>query len=97
MLDKVKLLLGITTTDEDEILTLLIEMIQDYIVNYCHLSEYSTDLDNIAIQMVLQTYNKIGNAGMTSISSNGHSENYLSDYSEDILTQLRRHRKIQTA
>lgn len=94
MLDKVKILLGIADTSMDTLLSLLIDIAKADAVDYCHLAEYTEELDTPVIKMVIQLYNKRGNEGIQSLSFTGVSESYLSDYSEDVIRQLQRHRKL---
>jgi hypothetical protein len=44
--------------------------------------------------MVIQDYNRMGAEGLNSESYSGVSFNYQATYSEDIMKQLRRYRKI---
>jgi hypothetical protein len=96
LLDTIKILLGITDTDSDALLNVLIANAQDFIVDYCNLSAYDTALDNIAVKMVIEQYNKRGAEGISSKSYSGISESYTNDYSPTIYTQLNKHRRIKT-
>lgn len=95
MLNNIKLLLRITDDTQDSLLSLLLNMAKDEATAFCHLSEYDNKLDNCVLKMVVQNYNKMGNEGLSSASYGGAmSEGYLSDYSDNILTELKRHRKL---
>lgn len=95
MLDKIKLLLGLTTDDKDEFLLVLISICKDQATTYCNLEEYSTKLDSSVIEMVIERYNKIGTEGVKSTTSSGVSEELYSEYSETILKHLRKYRKVK--
>ena len=71
MLEKIKLLLGLTDESRDEILTVLIALCKDEAVDFCNLPEYTNKLDSAVIQMVIERYNKTGTEGCTSVSYNG--------------------------
>ena len=94
MLDKVKILLGISDTSMDTLLSLLIDIAKADAVDFCHLVEYAEELDTPVIKMVIQLYNKRGNEGIQSLSFTGVSESYMGDYSDDIIRQLQRHRRL---
>jgi hypothetical protein len=96
MLDQVKLLLGLSSTDtsKDDLLDTLIQMCSDEAVAYCNLLEYDEKLDRIVIKMVIQTYNRIGSEGVASQSFSGVGETFIDGYTLDIKTALNRYRKM---
>lgn len=95
MLDKIKLLLGLTTDDKDELLLVLISICKDQAIDYCNLEEYSTKLDSAIIEMVIERYNRIGTEGIEKSVSSGVTEDYVSGYSANIIKQLRKNRKVK--
>lgn len=95
MVSKLKLLLSLTDDTQDDLISLLVEMAKEEAVTFCHLDEYDTKLDQVVMKMVIQNYNKIGNEGFNSSSFGGvMTEQYMNGYSEDVLTNLRRFRKL---
>ena len=96
MLDKIKILLGLSNTeDQDEILEVLISLCKDEAIDFCNLEEYTEKLDSAVIGMVIERYNKIGTEGITSVSTNGINEGYTDGYSETVLCKLRKNRKVK--
>lgn len=97
MLDKIKLLLGISPAElaKDELLELLIDMAKEEAVEYCHLEVYSSKLDTAVIKMVVQNYNRIGSEGVAAQSFSGVSESYVEGYAADIISLLNKSRKIR--
>lgn len=95
MLEKIKLLLGLTAEDKDDLLSTLIGICEDEATEYCNLEEYSSKLDSAVIEMVIERYNKISTEGVSKSTSSGTSEEYLSDYSTPILKKLRKNRKVK--
>lgn len=95
MLDKIKILLGLTDDSKDELLSILIALCKDEAVDFCNLTEYNNKLDSAIIAMVIERYNKIGTEGLTSVSTNGINEDYINGYSENILSKLRKNRKVK--
>lgn len=96
MLDKIKILLGLSNTeDQDEILETLISLCKDEAIDFCNLEEYTNKLDSAVIGMVIERYNKIGTEGITSVSTNGINEEHTNGYSETVLCKLRKNRKVK--
>lgn len=95
MLNKIKLLLGLTTDVKDEVLLVLIDICKDQAINYCNLEEYSTKLDSAVIEMVVERYNKMGTEGVSKVTTSGITEEYIADYSEAIIKFLRKYRKVK--
>jgi hypothetical protein len=95
MLDNIKTLLGITGSTKDSLITLLISMVNEEILNYCNLTEVPAGLTNTAIQMVIIKYNRIGNEGIQSQSFNGAGESFTDSYPAWIISSLNRYRRIK--
>lgn len=97
MLDKIKILLGSSYTDDKEdLIKILIDICKNEAMNFCHLDYYDKSLDTVVIKMVLQQYNRRGNEGIGSLSFSGVSQNFLTDYTDDVVRELKRHRKLVT-
>ena len=95
MLDKIKILLGVTGDDKDELLLILISLCKDQATEYCNLDEYSAKLDSAVIEMVIERYNKMGTEGISKAASSGLTEEYMYDFSAPILKKLRKNRKVK--
>lgn len=95
MLDKIKLLLGLTTDDKDELILALISICKDQATTYCNLEEYSEKLNSSVIEMVIERYNRIGTEGVNMTASSGVREEFYSGYSDNILRNLRKYRKVK--
>ena len=95
MLDKIKILLGLTDDSKDELLNVLIALCKDESIDFCNLKEYSSKLDSAIIAMVIERYNKMGTEGISSVSTNGINESYENGYSEIVLSKLRKNRKVK--
>ena len=93
MLEKVKLLLGLTDNTKDDLLTLLIEQAVEEAIVYTH-NECVDELNTSIIQMVVYKYNRIGTEGVDSEGYSGVSFQYTSDYPENIMRGLRANRKV---
>lgn len=93
MLENVKLLLNITDHSKDPLLTLLIEQATEEALNYTHQNSIA-DLTSAIEKMVVYNYNRLGSEGADSESYSGVSFNYSTDYPENIMRNLRMHRKV---
>ena len=94
LLDKVKIMLGITSTDKDGLLLLLIEQATEEAVQYTHNESVET-LSAVIVRMVVYNYNRLGTEGVDSEGYSGVSFNYSADYPEAIMRTLRAKRKVQ--
>lgn len=93
MLDKIKLLLGITDDSKDDLLTILIEQAIDEALAYTH-RDSADELDTSIIQMVVYKYNRIGTEGVDNENYSGVSFSYSADYPDSIMRGLRAKRKV---
>ena len=97
MLDKIIILLGNSYTDnQEDLIKVLIDICKNEAMNFCHLDYYDKSLDTVVIKMVLQQYNRRGNEGVSGLSFSGVSQNFLTDYTDDVVRELKRHRKLVT-
>ena len=94
MLNRIKLLLGISGTEQDELLNVLVNMCEQEALDYTH-REKATELSNIVLSMVVERYNKLGSEGITSRSFSGVSESITNNYSDAVIHQLNLKRKIR--
>lgn len=95
MLDKIKLLLGLTNDDKDELLSALITLCKDEAADYCHFAEYSNKLDSAVISMVIERYNKLGEEGIQQISSSSVTDVYIDGYSQVVMKKLNANRRVR--
>ena len=94
MLNKIKIMLGLTSTDKDDLLNLLMEQAEEEAINITHNNDID-ELCNTIIQMVLYKYNRISTEGISSESYSGVSFNYTTDYPDAIVRSLKAKRKVQ--
>lgn len=94
MLDKIKLLLGITDNSKDELINLLIQSAKDELVLFCR-NTYSDDMEGVVIDMCVFKYNSLDHTGLTGESYNGASFSYQTDYPPSILKRMRRYCKLR--
>ena len=78
MINKIKILLGIT--DNDELLNEIIEITEYKILNYINKKTLPGELEFILIELVISRFNKIGSEGFSSESTDGKSISYEDDF-----------------
>ena len=91
MLEKLKMLLGIDDASKDTRLSLLLEQAEDEAIAYTNNNNIA---DNLIIQMAIYKYNRLGTEGLNSENYSGVSFNYMDDYPENLVKQLRRFKKL---
>ena len=95
MLERIKLLLNITDDSKDALLNELIDNATEVAQNYINNDDALENLTGTLIAMVIYDYNRMGTEGLTSENYSGVSFGYASGYSDDIMKQLRRYRKVR--
>ena len=74
MINKIKILLGIT--DNDELLNEIIEITEYKILNYINKKTLPDELEFILIELAVERYNRIGSEGIASESVDGKNVSY---------------------
>ena len=97
-LEKLKMLLGIEGTDENELLTFILESTEQKILNYCNLKELPAELENVLIEMAARFYNSPDGVA-DSMKVRDTSVNYSTTKDEqniilDYKAQLNRFRRL---
>jgi Phage QLRG family, putative DNA packaging. len=95
-LEKLKMLLGIEETDEDERLTFILESTEQKILNYCNLPELPAALENVLVEMAADFYDASDGVassvqvGDTSVSYRKDEDSIIREYKG----QLHRFRRV---
>lgn len=58
MLDTIKELFNIKDSNQDELLSFYINLVEDEIKNYCNIDSIPKGLENLKIRMVIDVYNR---------------------------------------
>lgn len=92
MLNELKLLLGITDNDRDELLKLLISLATQRLRHKLGGIEPPDELNYIIVDVVVARFNRIGSEGLSSHSVEGESLSFTDDdferFDEDIQKYL---------
>lgn len=94
MLNTIKVLLGITGSEKDDLIRILTDICTDEAKQYCN-TDRIDGLENAIIQMVVFKYNRVGTEGLTAESYNSASFTYTDDYPKPILKMLNSKRKLR--
>ena len=96
MLERIKLLLNIKDESKDALLGELIDRAEEFVLNYTNNEDSLRKLQGTLTAMVIYDYNRLGTEGLTTESYSGVSFGYTSGYSDDIMKQLKKYRKVKT-
>ena len=92
MLEKLKLLYPAVDAD---ILLLVLEQAEQFVLDYCNLEEIPTALHSVLLDMCKQDINRIGAEGYQSESAGGANLSYETDYSQNVYKRLQKHKRIK--
>lgn len=76
ILNEVKISLGLSSSDKDELLYSLIRRSSRQVENYIKENSVPEELEYIVIELVISRYNRIGSEGLNSENSDGVSFSY---------------------
>lgn len=96
ILEKATAIIGVSASRNASLLSALVEMCTDEAIAYCNLAEYTTDLDNVVVQMVVERYNRRGYEGAESVSASDITNKFYNGYSKSTLSMLNKYRKVKT-
>ena len=89
IIDNVKILLGLTGNDKDELLEILLAEAEDD-AKMITKRDRLFGMDSVIERMVVYLYNRLGTEGLNSESYSGASYNYTDGYPDDIMKALDR-------
>ena len=97
MLKKIKIALPTSTTDtsKDDLLNLMIEDVQEFILNYCNIKELPGKAESLIRRIVVIRYNIMGSEGLQSESYSGVSQSFIDGLPKDIKQELGAIRKVK--
>lgn len=88
ILNEVKISLGLSSSDKDELLLSLIQRSSNQVINHINEKSLPNGLEYIVIELTIARYNRIGSEGIKSESSDGVSFSYKDDLLEDYKKDL---------
>ena len=95
MLNQLKLLLGDTEAENDELLSLLLSRAEQSILTYTRRNVLLPELKYIAVSLALAAYNRMGAEGQKSRTEGGVSRTFEVDIPAEVKTQLNRYIKAR--
>ena len=76
LLNRVKVLLGITNNDNEELLREIIEITKSKILSYINSNELPKELEFVLVELAIKRFNRIGSEGFTSETVDGKTMSY---------------------
>ena len=76
LLNRVKVLLGITDNDNEELLREIIDITNSKILNYIDKTELPNELEFVLIELSIKRFNRIGSEGFVSETVDGKTMSY---------------------
>lgn len=76
LLNRVKVLLGITNNDNEELLREIIEITKSKILSYINEIEIPIELEFVLVELSIKRFNRIGSEGFTSETVDGKTMSY---------------------
>ena len=83
------------TEDKDALLLVLIDRARQEFLDYTKRIDVPAAAGSLITSMVVESFNRIGTEGFSNQEYSNISENYLDGYSANILSQLKRYRKVK--
>ena len=80
---------------DEEVIELVIEQAQSFVLDYCNLEELPAALSSVLLDMCKQDINKMKSEGFSSESAGGSSISYETDYTASVYKRLKKHKKIK--
>lgn len=88
ILSEVKLSLGLSSSDKDELLLSLIDRWEQRVLNHINEKQLPAELEYIVTELTIARYNQLGSEGLNSENSDGvnisYNTNLLSLYTKDL-------------
>ena len=76
LLNRIKVLLGITNNDNEELLREIIEITKSKILSYINEIEIPIELEFVLVELSIKRFNRIGSEGFTSETVDGKTMSY---------------------
>lgn len=92
MLEELKEYLG---AEDTVLLERLLENAKAWAADYCNMPAYDAKLDSAVWRMVCEDWNRAHSEGTGAKNYGGLSESYNDQYSPQVLTLLRKHRRLK--
>lgn len=94
-LANLKLLLGLTGTEKDALLSLLLEQATAAFLDYTNRDEVPTNASAAVLSLAVSSYNRLGTEGLESTSYSNINEKYSNTLTEVEKASLNRWRRLK--
>ena len=82
-------------TDKDALFMVLIDLARQEFLDYTGRENVPAAAEGLITSMVIEKFNRVGAEGFQSQNYSNISENYVDGYSANILSQLKKYRKVR--
>lgn len=93
MLERIKTYLGILNNEKDSLINILIEDAEAWFEDYTNRA--AADYTTIICQMVIEDFNRYGSEGIASLSFGAGTEVVNAEYSEGLMKQIKKLKKLK--
>lgn len=80
---------------DQEVIEDCIEHAEDFVRDYCNLSEIPEELGSVIYLMCREDLNRVDAEGLSSESAGDSSISYLEDYSPRVYKRLKKHKRMR--
>lgn len=87
--------MSIADTSKDDLLNLMVEDVQEFILNYCNIKELPGKAESLIRRIAVIRYNTLGSEGLSSESYSGISQSFIDGLPKDIKQELGAIRKVK--
>lgn len=94
-LEKLKLILGIEGTEQDALLSYLLQTTESFILNYCNIGALPAELEDALVEMAADKYKMQDGISDIKIGDTSISYADASDISPEYKAQLNRFRRLK--
>lgn len=94
-LERLKIRLEIKNTDEDNLLTMLLDDAEGEILDYCNRDVLLPKMESLQRELAIIYYNRMGSEGESSRSEGGVSVSYSTVIPESLKSRLRSYRRLK--
>ncbi|MEH6957222.1 phage head-tail connector protein [Neobacillus drentensis] len=82
-------------TNKDTLFEIYFQNAEDFIFDYCNISEIPASLNSVLTQMIVFQYRQMGVENIQSEGKGSLSQAFLVEYPQNIMNRLNRHARVK--
>jgi hypothetical protein len=95
IIEKAKIMLGMELEPIDTLLEVYLQNAQEFVIDYCKLTEIPTSFHSVLSQMIVFQYRQKGIENIKSEGKGSLSESYITEYPLNIMNRLNPHCRVK--